>query len=196
MRPRSFWHGSMATSGLGSEGTVLTSVLVPIRSPPSSSAWSAVAPIRRVLKRISTPRFMQDLLREAGQALGQLGQDEVPRMEEDDPDLGGIDAAKVPRHPAHEIVQLRHGLDAGKATPRHDEGQQVPAHVGIGLDVGLAQGVDHVVAHGEGVAQVLEGQGVLGQARGSAEARHVAQGHDQMVVLQYRPGRSRALRQS
>src|SRR6267143_6721262 len=57
IRPLSFLHVSAATSGLGAAETVLTSVLVGIRSPPSRMADSAVAPARRVLRRISTPRL-------------------------------------------------------------------------------------------------------------------------------------------
>ena len=73
IRPFSFFTGSAATSGFGAEGTVLTSVRVGMRAPPTRRAASAVAPWRRVLSRSSTPRFMRSRCANSASDFGSSG---------------------------------------------------------------------------------------------------------------------------
>ena len=128
--------------------------------------------------------LLQKLLRERREALRQLGQDEVTRVQQDDLDLVAVDVPEAARALADEVVHLGDGLDAGESTARHHEREERAPDLEIALDVRLFQHVDDVVAQHQRVAEVLEGQRVLGEAGLAREARHVAERDDEVVVLE------------
>ena len=169
---------------IGPDGTVLTSVRVAMRSPPASSAASAVAPASRVFEPDLDAALHEQVLGEAAQALGQLGQDHRARVKQHHPDLLGPHVPEALRGRPHEVVQLGQSLHPGEAAARHHEGQQALPHLGVALDVGLLQDVDGVIAQDERVAEILERQRVLGEAGLAGEARHVAEGDHEVVVLE------------
>jgi hypothetical protein len=124
----------------------------------------------------------EEALSELREVLGQLGQDEVARVEEDDPDLLGADVAEAPRRRAHKVVELGHRLHPGEAAARHHEGEEAAPRLRIPLDVGLLEGMDGVVPQHEGIAQILERQGMLAEPGLAGEARHVTEGDHELVV--------------
>src|SRR5438876_278367 len=132
---------------------------------------------------LDTPAPEQSL-RKSGEVIGQLGQDQRTGVEEDDPDCSWVDATEAARHPANEVVQLRHRLDAREPAAGDYEGEQRTAHLGVRFDVRFFEGVDDVIAQDEPVAEVLEGQRVLLKPRLTGKARDVAERDDEMIVLQ------------
>ena len=105
-------------------------------------------------------------------------------MHQRDADFLRVDLRVVASDLAHEVVQLRHHLHAGKAPAGHDEGEQLAAQVLVVLlDGRFLQRADHVIAQVERVVQVLEGQRVLRQAAQPAEVGHRPQREDQVVVF-------------
>jgi hypothetical protein len=112
----------------------------------------------------------------------QLGQDEIARMEEDDADLLWSDVPEAPRRRPHEVVQLGHRLHPREAAACDHEGEEARARLRIPLDVGLLEGVNGVVPQHEGVAQILERQGVLAEPGLAGKARDVAEGDHELVV--------------
>ena len=125
----------------------------------------------------------QQPLGESCQPLGELGQDARLRVQEDDADLRWVEAAVLPRHRAHEVVEFRHHLDARESAAGNHEGQQLAHQLrAIALDGGLLEGADDMTAaQRERVGQVLEGAGVLGETAHPAEIGHRAQGEHQVV---------------
>jgi len=93
------------------------------------------------------------------------GQDEGTGVEQHHPDLGGLDVPEASGPGRDEVVELGHGLHIGNPAAGDDEGQQRPTQIGVGLDVGLLQDVDDVVAHALRVPKILEGERVLAQPR-------------------------------
>src|SRR6266508_4579391 len=167
MRPRSFRHGSMATRGLGPEGTVLTRVRVAMRAPPSRSAASPVAPYRRVLRRISTPRFIKRRCAKPARLSGSSGRMSGPawsRMT--------LISSRMTFRKLFAAARTKSLSSATASTP----------DLGVPLDIRLLEDVDRVISQGQGIAQVLERQGMLRQTRLAGEARHVAERDHEMVV--------------
>jgi len=105
-------------------------------------------------------------------------------VQQDDPDVAGVEVPEALRDGADEVVHLGHRLDPGEAPTGDDEGDEGPAHLRIALDVRLLEGVDEPVPQGQRVAEVLEGQGVLGEAGLTGEAGDGAEGDDEVVVLE------------
>ena len=102
-----------------------------------------MAPTRRVFKRISTPRFIRMLLGEAGQALGQLGQDEVAGVQEDDLDLVRDRCCRKLRATARtKSFSSATASTPEKPPPATTKVRRRLADVGVRLDVGLLEGVD------------------------------------------------------
>src|SRR5262250_2058652 len=154
MRPRSFFTGKIATSGFGPDVTVLTRGRVAMRSPSASSAMSAAAPVSRVLKRISTPRFISRVCANSANDLGSSGRISPPACRHH-PDLVRTHGAEAAGGGPNEVVQLGHRLHAREAATGHHERQERAAHGRVLLDVGLLQDVDEAVAQSQRVAKVL-----------------------------------------
>src|SRR5437879_7180155 len=126
----------------------------------------------------------QDPLGELGERPRQLREDEALSVEEDDPDLFRLDVAKALRGRPDEVVQLGNRLHAGEAAAGHDEREQRATRLGRWLGVGFLERLDGAVAERERVAQVLARERVLGEPGLAGEARHVAERHDQVIVVQ------------
>jgi hypothetical protein len=155
------WHRAHQCAGLD------TAAIVHEGSLGSSAGQSRVEPELY-------PALHEQALGELREVPGQFRQDEAARVEEHDPDLRGTDVAKAPRRRAHEVVELGDRLHSGEPTPRHHEGKEPAPCLCIPLDVGLLESMDGVVAQGEGIAQVLEGQRVLAEPGLASKAGDVA----------------------
>ena len=86
--------------------------------------------------------LLQLAMREAGQALRDLGQDALAGVEQDRADVARLDdrvalALGLP----HVVVELGRDLDAGVAAAGHHERQHPPAVLGIG---GVLGGLQHL----------------------------------------------------
>src|SRR5439155_26214715 len=89
----------------------------------------------------------EDLLREKRELLGDLGQDAILGVDEDDADLLGIETAVAPRHAAHEVVELGRHLDARESPAGDHEGEELAAQFRIViLDGSFLEGADDVAA--------------------------------------------------
>ena len=185
-------RGSVATIGCGADGTVLTSVLVGMRSPPASSADSAVAPASRVLSRISTPRLRSCFCANSARLFGQLGEDEIARVEQDRPDLAAVDVPEVLRALAHEVVELGDRLDAREPAARHHEREQRAAAPPASRSMSASSRAWMMWLRSISASpRYLKGSACSGEAGLAREARHVAERDDEVVVLERRTGRGR-----
>ena len=69
-----------------------------------------------------------------------LGQDPVLTVQQDDPDLGGVQAPEAAPDGPYEVVELGDDLDPREAAARHHEGQQLPHQLGlVALDGGFLE---------------------------------------------------------
>src|SRR5439155_19827115 len=135
---------------------------------------------------------LKKVLRELGEVLGQLGEDERPGVKQDDADLGRVYAPKAARTRAHEVVQLCDGFDAGKPAASDHEREERAAELGVRLNVRFFERMDGVVSQDQGIAKVLEGHGVLGKPRLAHEARDVADRNDEVIVFELVRPRTKA----
>ncbi len=118
--------------------------------------------------------------------------------------LGGLQemaadlAAPHPRVVAHDLVgeggHLAEQLHSDQAAAHHHEAEQAALALGIELDVGALEALDHVVAQQHGVGQGLEGEGRR-RARDQLEIGVRAEGQDELIVGQLDAGAFRRRRQ-
>ena len=85
-------------------------------------------------------------------------------MKQNDLDLRRVDATKAPRDGADEVVQLGHRFHAREPAAGDHERKQRAAELSVRFDIGFFEGVDHVVAQDQRVAEILEGKGMLREA--------------------------------
>ena len=117
-----------------------------------------------------------------GQTLAQLGQDALPRMDDDDAQVIRVKIRVIGEHPTREIVERPSEFRPRKPAPGNDEGQPRAAAGRVRFRVGRVKGGDHGVANPNGVAQRFEVQrmftnGVVAQVVGNRPQRQ-----DEMVV--------------
>ena len=118
----------------------------------------------------------------AGELLGQLGQDAARALHEDEAHvrlLHGVDGGD--QGPSH-VLELGDGLDPGEAAADEDEGEQPTSTLGVPGGGGVLDAGQNPVAQGEGLLDLLEAEGLLGQARDRQGAGLGAQGENQVVV--------------
>ena len=120
----------------------------------------------------------------AGQLLGQLGQDPARALHQDEVDVLLVDAGDLGDVGADHVLQFRDRLDAGEATSDEDEGQQPAAPLGVPGAGGVVDAREHPVAQRQGLLDLLEAHGLLGQARDGQGAGLRAQGQDEVVIAQ------------
>ncbi len=116
------------------------------------------------------------------QVVNEFGQDVVGHLEENHADVAALDAAVRSGHATDEVVELRCAFHAAEAASHDDEGEQGAFQRGIRLNRRLLQRVDRVVAEVERIAEVLEGQCMLAEARDSAQIGDIAEREDQVVI--------------
>ena len=84
-------------------------------------------------------------------------------MHQDHANFPRVDPSVVASHFAYEVVQLGTYFDPRESAARHDECEKAPAEGDVLLfDRSLLESSDDVIAQLDRVAQVLEGEGVLG----------------------------------
>src|SRR5262249_4042909 len=105
-------------------------------------------------------------------------------VQQDHPNLRLVDAPETTRSCAYEVIQLSHRFHAGESAARDHKREQRASHLRIRLNVGFFQKVDDPVAQYQSVAEVLERQRMLCQPRLAYEARHIADGDDEVIVLE------------
>jgi hypothetical protein len=94
------------------------------------------------------------------------------------------EAGVVAEGVAHEVGELGERLDARVARSDEDEREMGADAFRVRLGGGRLQLAEHVVAEVDGVREALEPEGVLGEARDRQGARHGAERHDEVVVLE------------
>src|SRR5919109_745798 len=135
---------------------------------------------------------LKEFLREAGEVLGQLGEDERPGVKQDDADLGRVDAPEAPRACPHEVVQLCDGFDTGEPAAGDHECEERAAELGVRLDVRFFERMDGMVPQEQSIPEVLERQGVLGEPRLAPEARDVTDRNDKVIIFELVGPRTKA----
>jgi hypothetical protein len=154
----------------------------------------AVAQDRRFPRRSLQTSIQQDLhaappqnaLRERRELFFHLRQDAVLGVHQNDADLAGIDPAVVARHLAHEVVEFRADLDTGEPPACDDEREQpFPETAVLLLDGRFLERTNEVIAQVEGVGQVLEREGVLGQPPQAAKVGDGPERQDQVIVAEH-----------
>lgn len=118
----------------------------------------------------------------AGELLGQLGQDAARSLHEDEAHvllLHGVDGG---HQGSGHVLQLGDGLDPGEAPADEDEGEQPASTLGVPGGGGVLNARQDAVAQGQSLLDLLEAEGLLGQARDRQGAGLGPQGQDQMVI--------------
>ena len=101
-----------------------------------------------------------------------------------------VDAGDLGDVGADHVLQLRDRLDAGEAPADEDEGQQPAAPLGVPGAGGVVDAREHPVAQRQGLLDLLEAHGLLGQARDGQGAGLRAQSKDEVVISLTACGRS------
>jgi hypothetical protein len=101
-------------------------------------------------------------------------------------DLVGSDVLIIRRRPPDEVVELGRHLDSRETSAGDHEGEEALPNVGIRFDGGFLQRMENMVAQRKGVPQVLERQGMFLESWNLSKTRGVAEGHDEMVIVQSR----------
>src|SRR5260370_107733 len=114
---------------------------------------------------------------------GQFGENERASVKEDDTKLRRLDAAKIMGSGPHEVIQLSDSFDPRETSAGNHEGEQCASHLGVRFDIGFFEEVDDPVAQHQRVAKVFEWEGMLRESSLADETRDVADGDDQMIVL-------------
>ena len=76
----------------------------------------------------------------------ELGEDAIARVHENEARIVRADAGVEAPDAAHQIEQLGDRLSSGKPSARDDEAEQLPPLLGVRLDVGKLQEVQHAIA--------------------------------------------------
>ena len=121
-------------------------------------------------------------MRRAAEPLRQLEQQPRLILQQRDLELVGANARIVAADAAQAIDELARRLDAGKAAADHHEMAEAPPHGGVRLELDARDAAQHRVADVHRVADGLERDAVLGEARQEVDARAVAEREHEMLV--------------
>ena len=109
---------------------------------------------------------LAELLRRVIGEIGGKGRQDARRvLDEMDLDLLVLDVRVVAERAINQLVDLRHGLDAGEAGADDDESEQLLLQLRVGRHVRHLQAADDVGAEAMRVGEVLHRQRMLGQTR-------------------------------
>ncbi|MNX62469.1 hypothetical protein D3C86_934310 [compost metagenome] len=135
----------------------------------------------RVLEVKLDATLAQAIGRVVPQRGADLGEDARRELDQDQPDLAGVEPWVVAADPFDVGLDLAQALDPGRAAADHHEGQEGPALGGILRELRRLERVDDLVVKGDRVLGRLEGEGHLAHPGEGGEVRlHPAREH-QMV---------------
>ena len=126
----------------------------------------------------------QHLVGELGQRGLHLRQDLLGALQQHQRQLVVRDRRVRAHGVPQKVVHLGDALDAGETAAGDDERQQPLPLGGIVGDGRLFQRVDQVIPQPQGVAQILERHGMLGEPRHQPRRQAIAQGEHEMVERQ------------
>ena len=137
----------------------------------------------------STPRRPSTRCGGRAARRGERAEQAVGGLDEDDPGVADVEVAGSP-WPARGRTARPSRRPARRRSDRRRRSTTLSAPVGGRVDVGgrLLEAGEHVLAHGEGVVERLQGERVLVDAGHAERGAHRAGGDDQRVVLQRSAG--------
>ena len=111
-----------------------------------------------------------------------LGQDARRALHEHEPQLRLLDPAVVPDRRARHVLDLGDGLDPGEPAAHEREGEHPLAQVRVPRARGPVDPAEHLVADRDGLFDVLEADGDLGEPGDGQSAGDRAEADDQVVI--------------
>ena len=108
--------------------------------------------------------LLQQFVAEIGELFAEFGQDARRAVQQDDPEIAGLDVAVASACHAEKFVDFGCNLDAGVAATGDYECERLALVKRILFHIGGFQHADKVVAQAKCVAERLECEGVFGNA--------------------------------